>query len=128
MGRFLSDIARSLVGLRPRNAWRYLPETVAIVIAVSAVPMVAGWVPPNPYYGFRTPDTMASPEEWHSANRLMGSYMIASQIIAISSVSSVGGAMISRFGSDRVTWGVLWSCTAALIGIGAGVVHYYSRV
>lgn len=104
-----------------------MPETVAMLIALTAVPMVAGWIPPNPYYGFRTPDTMATPLAWYAANRLMGCYMIASQIVAISSIDAVAGAMIPRFGSDRVTWGVLWSCAAALSGIGAGVIHHYSR-
>ena len=70
---------------------------------------------------------MATPEEWYFANRLMGWYMIASQVVAISSISAVAGAMEARFGSDRVTWGVLWSCLTALIGIGAAVLHYFGR-
>lgn len=125
MGRFLAEMARRILAPRQRRPWKYLPETVAIVIAATAMPMVAGWVPPNPYYGFRTPSTMATPEAWYSANRLMGCYMMASQIVAISSISAVAGAMEARFGSDRVTWGVLWSCLTALIGIGAAVLHYF---
>ena len=105
-----------------------MPESVAIIIAVTAIPMVAGWVPPNPYYGLRTPSTLATPEEWYFANRLMGCYMLVSQIVAIFSISAVAAAMEARFGSDRVTWGVLWSCVTALIGIGTGVLQYYASV
>ncbi len=104
---------------------QYVPEIVAITIALVAVPMVAGWVPPNPYYGFRTPATVASPGEWYASNRLMGSYMIASQILALGSMSAVARALVSRFGRDRLTWGVLWSTCLALVGIGAAVWHYY---
>lgn len=127
MGRVLSAIVRwkVLPGL-PRG-WKYTPEVVAVVIALSALPMAAAWVPPNPYYGFRTPATMATPEDWYFANRLLGWYMIFSQTAAVVTINSVAAAMTSRFGGDRVTWGTLWSCTAALVGIAAGVAHYYSR-
>ena len=127
MGRFLLDFVRARAALRQKRPSKYLPETVAIIIAATAVPMVAGWVPPNPYYGFRTPSTMATPEEWYFANRLLGAYMIASQVVAVGSMSAISGMLEARFGSDRVTWGVLWSCGTALAGIGAGVLHYYIR-
>ena len=109
---------------RMLQVWRHWPEVVAITIAVSAVPMLAGWVGPNSFYGFRTPSTMASPEEWYRANRLMGCYMIGSQIVALGTMSAVAAAMISWSGGDRVMWGVLWSCLTALLGIAAGAIHY----
>lgn len=127
MGGILSTIACRAAAGKGRPAWIYLPEVIAIVIAASAVPLVAGWVPPNLFYGFRTPATMASPGEWLVANRLMGGYMIASQAVAIGTVSTVSSAMMARHGGDRVLWGVLWSCLTVLIGVGAAVAHYYSR-
>ena len=105
-----------------------MPEVVALIIAVTAVPMMAGWVPPNPYYGFRTPATMASEQAWYSANRLMGLWMIASQAAAVLTMSHVSAAMRRRFGKDRVTWGVLWSCLTALAGIGSAVLHHFAAV
>ena len=109
---------------RERPAWKHFPEVVAIVISVSAVPMVAGWVPPNPYYGFRIPGTMAPPQEWYAANRLMGCYIIASQVVALTSMDRFYRAMLERFRNDRSTWGVLWSCATALVGIGGCVLQY----
>ena len=108
-----------------RPEWKYWPESVALIISVAAVPVIAGWVPPNPYYGFRTPHTMASPQEWYFANRLMGLYMVASQVGAITSMHAACRAMTQRFGKERATWGALWSSAMALVGIGVGVVHYY---
>lgn len=116
----------NLMALQGRlQRWKHWPEVVAVIIAVTAVPMVAGWVPPNPVYGFRTPSTMATPEAWYGANRLMGVYMIGSQAFAIGTMSGVAGSMIARFGGNRETWGVLWSCLTALGGIAAAVFHHY---
>ena len=42
------------------------------VIAVVSVPMILNLVPRNPYYGFRTPATLASDEVWYPANRFAG--------------------------------------------------------
>ncbi len=117
----------SLNSLRRRlHGWQHHPEVVAVTIVLVAVPMLAGWVPPNPYYGFRTPSTTASLQEWYSSNRLMGGYMIASQVLALGTMHAVTCALVAWCGRDRLTWGVLWSCLLALFGIGAAVVHYYS--
>lgn len=111
-------------GPRGKLLWRYWPEIVSLTIAASAVPLVAGWVPPNWLYGFRIPQTMSSPEEWYPANRLMGCYMLGSQVVAIVAMGRVSGAIQSRLGRDRVLWGVSWACVTALAGIGACVFHY----
>ena len=103
---------------------RYLPEFVAVTIALSAVPLLAGVVPPNWLYGFRTPATMASPDAWYPANRLMGCYLLGSQLLAVASLNAVSGPMHRRFGRDRATWGVLWACVTSLAGIGACAIHY----
>ncbi len=109
-------------GIQPLR--RYLPEFVAVTIALSAVPLLAGVVPPNWLYGFRTPTTMASPDAWYPANRLMGCYLLGSQVLAIVSLNAVSRAMQRRFGRDRPTWGVAWACVTSLAGIGACAIHY----
>jgi uncharacterized membrane protein len=42
------------------------------IVAAASVPLVAGAVPPNRYYGFRTRRTMADRELWFRANRFAG--------------------------------------------------------
>lgn len=115
---------RWLFGQDVKPLKRYLPELVAVTIALSALPLLAGVVPPNWLYGFRTPATMASPEAWYPANRLMGTYLLASQLLAIVTFNAVSRAMQLRFGRDRATWGVLWACVTSLAGIGACAIHY----
>ena len=106
------------------SRWRYLPEIVAILIVATAAPLAADMVPPNWVYGFRTPRTMESPEEWYMANRILGWHMIVSQVIVLASVGRVTGALRARYGRDRITWGVLWACFASLAGIGTCAIHY----
>ena len=128
---------RQLLGHDLQSLRRYFPEAVAVTIALSAVPLIAvsdknpdfregiaGVVPPNRLYGFRTPTTLASPDVWYPANLLMGWYMLGSQVLAIASLNAVSERMRSRFGRDRATWGVLWPCVTALAGIGACAIHY----
>ena len=43
-----------------------------LVIALVSVPMILQLVPPNRFYGFRTPRTLASPAVWYRANLFAG--------------------------------------------------------
>ena len=97
----------------------YQPEIVATIIATTAIPLAAGWVPPNFVYGFRTPRTMASPEAWYAANQLMGYFMLVGQAAAIVFKGAVVQALQSRFGWEPIAWGVLWVCVVALASIAA---------
>jgi hypothetical protein len=54
-----------------------------VLIVVLAVPLIAGIVPPNRWYGFRTPKTRSSREIWYSANRASGLYLLAAAVLAI---------------------------------------------
>ena len=42
------------------------------IVAVASIPLILGVVPPNNFYGFRTRQTLASPELWFRANRFAG--------------------------------------------------------
>jgi uncharacterized membrane protein len=54
-----------------------------IVFAALAAPLALGKVPPNGFYGFRTPKTLSSPDIWYPANRIAGWLMIAAAALAI---------------------------------------------
>jgi uncharacterized membrane protein len=51
--------------------------------SVLAIPMVLGLVPPNRYYGFRTPKTLSSTNVWYKANRICGYCLALAGIAAI---------------------------------------------
>ncbi len=52
-----------------------------LLIAGLAVPLVAGRVPPNPWYGFRTPRTLRDPAVWYPANAYAGRWLLAAGIV-----------------------------------------------
>ena len=124
MRRFVLPPASGAAVLR--LLWeRYRAEAVAAIIALTAVPLLFGWVPPNPYYGFRTPRSMSSPEAWYRANEIMACYLLASQALALRAKRYLTGALIARWGRDEATWATPWVCAAALLGVLGSVAHYY---
>ncbi len=109
-----------------RLVWeKYRAEMVAAIIAATALPLLFGWVPPNPYYGFRTPRSMSSPEAWYRANEIMACYLLASQALGLLAKQHVSAALISRWGRDESTWATPWVCAAALLGVLGSVAHFY---
>lgn len=124
MRRFVLPPASGAAVLR--LLWeRYRAEAVAAIIALTAVPLLFGWVPPNPYYGFRTPRSMSSPEAWYRANEIMACYLLASQALALQAKRYLTEALIARWGRDEATWATPWVCAAALLGVLGSVAHYY---
>ena len=124
MRRFVLPPASGAAVLR--LLWkRYRAEAVAAIIALTAVPLLFGWVPPNPYYGFRTPRSMSSPEAWYRANEIMACYLLASQALALRAKRFLTEALIARWGRDEATWATPWVCAAALLGVLGSVAHYY---
>ena len=47
-----------------------------LLLALLALPMIAGKVPPNSWYGFRTPSTVSNPELWYPVNRCAGKWLL----------------------------------------------------
>ncbi len=53
-----------------------------LLIAIS-LPLIYDKVPPNGFYGFRTPRTMSDPNVWYPANRVAGRNLaVAGSIVA----------------------------------------------
>lgn len=90
-----------------------LAYILPIVIVVQSLPMVLGLVPPNRFFGFRTPKTLSSPEIWYSANRASGWFMIAAAAVTIcvnSAILSLG----ADWGSRTLFW---WVAAANVIAL-----------
>ena len=67
---------------------------VALFIVIGAlfvglgIPLKQGRIPPNHFYGFRTPRTLTDEKVWYPANRVLGADMIrgGTVIVAVSLV------------------------------------------
>ena len=67
----------------------YLPLLMILV----SVPMVMRRLPPNAFYGFRTPKTLSDPQIWYEANRRAGVNLIAAAILAMLSCWAIVGCL-----------------------------------
>jgi uncharacterized membrane protein len=47
---------------------------LGVVLILVSLPMIMERVPPNRWYGFRTPRTRSDPRVWYPANRIAGQY------------------------------------------------------
>lgn len=47
--------------------WLYLIG--GILLALLSIPLIAGKVKPNPFYGFRVPATLENPDLWYPVNK-----------------------------------------------------------
>jgi hypothetical protein len=45
---------------------------VSLLMIGLSVPLIGGWVKPNPWYGLRIPLTLDNPDIWYPANRYAG--------------------------------------------------------
>jgi uncharacterized membrane protein len=60
---------------------------VGVLMALIARPMIAGRIPSNHWYGFRTPKTLSSDEIWYPANAYSGRTLyVAGLVMFIGSV------------------------------------------
>jgi uncharacterized membrane protein len=87
------------------------------LVALAAVPLALGKVPPNSWYGFRTPATLSDARTWHLVNRACGRYFIASGLMMI----AFGLAMILGAIPAATQWvllGVLPPVLFAAVGSG----------
>lgn len=56
---------------------------LSIVMALLAIPLVLGWVPPNHFYGFRTPRTLANRDLWYRVNFFCGCATLCASLVSV---------------------------------------------
>jgi uncharacterized membrane protein len=64
---------------------------IPIIAVLYALPLVFGWVGPNPVYGFRNAKTRANANLWYRANRTAGMYLIVAMAICVALEFAVPG-------------------------------------
>ncbi len=76
----------------------------AVVIGVS-IPLALGRIPPNSWYGFRVPRTLADPDVWYAANRYGGrlGFWLGGFVMA----SAVGFYFVPGISVEEYAWTIL---------------------
>jgi hypothetical protein len=81
------------------------------VLILATLPLAAGWVPPNRWYGFRFPGAQVSPEAWYRINTLGGQLFIAGTL-ACAGITVLAMQFSNKTVRDYLPW-----ISAALIFI-----------
>jgi len=54
-----------------------------LLLALISLPLIAGKVKPNPYYGFRVPQTLDNPEIWYATNKFFAKRQLVVALIMV---------------------------------------------
>jgi hypothetical protein len=54
-----------------------------VLLALISLPLIAGKVKPNPFYGFRVPQTLEKSETWYAANKYFAKRQLIVALIEI---------------------------------------------
>ena len=78
---------------------------IPVLMISLSLPLIYGKIPPNDWYGFRTPKTLSSDEMWYRTNKIGGKYFIVAavfQLLAVAILIAWPG-----FDTSPIVWGVL---------------------
>ncbi|CUS06036.1 membrane protein of unknown function [Candidatus Promineifilum breve] len=80
----------------------YMYVIFGLLLAALSVPMLLDKVPPNPWYGFRVPSTLADETLWYKINRHMARWLLLTGIL-----TAVAAVVLYRWGKlsvDTYAW------------------------
>ena len=83
------------------------------LLAVTAIPLWRGKVPPNPWYGFRVPSTLSNADIWYPVNRYMARWLFAAGLITVA--GSIGFYLVPDLTVDEYAWLCLLVFAAPLV-------------
>jgi uncharacterized membrane protein len=58
-------------------------EALGPILIVLSIPLMLRWVPPNRFYGFRTPATCRNRLLWYDANALNGRHLLTLGVLMV---------------------------------------------
>src|SRR5258706_5278758 len=73
-------------------------------IAVVSIPLILKVVPPNHFYGFRTPSTLSNRTLWYRANVFAGWALLIAAVASIALNVGVGGGSLPAVASELVVF------------------------
>jgi uncharacterized membrane protein len=76
----------------------YLYVGSGLLLTLLSIPMIAGKVPPNPLYGFRTSATLRDPRLWYAVNRYSGQQLLVSGLVLL--IAAVGLRLVPDLSLD----------------------------
>jgi hypothetical protein len=84
-----------------------------LLLALLSLPLIAGKIKPNPFYGFRTPQTLDDPNIWYASNKYFAKLQLFVSIII--TVAALGFYSLPNITVDAYALSVLGVFVAAFI-------------
>jgi uncharacterized membrane protein len=106
------------------NVLLYLYIGAGLLLAVLAIPLIFGKVPPNPIYGMRTSVTLSDPKLWYPANRYTGKWLFGIGIGIV--IAALGLYLIPGLSVDVYALSCL-AVFVVLFGVGMWRSFLYLR-
>jgi uncharacterized membrane protein len=105
----------------------YLIIGIGLLLIGLAIPLVSKKIPPNRWYGFRTPETLNNEELWYKANRYLGrdlivygGYWIASNLVV--------NQLDLKYPRGLLIWfGLIWVGMMVMVIRGVLYVNRFSK-
>ncbi len=77
----------------------FVATIVPLLLVALAIPLIAGWIGRNNFYGFRTPRTLSSDRVWYPANRVAGLLFLGAGLVwlaagLVAGLVAIGGAVL----------------------------------
>jgi len=88
-----------------------------ILVAVLGVPLMLDWIPPNRFYGFRTPSTLASPQIWYDVNRATGVALLIAGVLGLAGACVIALVGAEWWAERRYTMAFCWQGICVLVGL-----------
>lgn len=87
---------------------------VSVLLFVLGIPLWRGWIPPNGWYGFRTPSTVRNAHLWYPVNRVTGLWMMAvGPITALTALAAYQAGLPI----DAAAWVNLAALSIGIVGM-----------
>ncbi len=87
------------------------------LVAVLGVPLMRDWVPPNRFYGFRTPATLASPQLWYDVNRATGVALLIAGLVGLAGACAIALAGADWSSERRQMVAFCWEGICVLVAV-----------
>lgn len=101
---------------------------IPLLVAAASVPLIRGWIPPNRIYGFRTGETLASPEIWYPANRALGWALLAAAVLGLAFAVALR-AVFAEWSPERMlAWTKVGYAGSILLGVLAAIRYSIKRL
>ena len=90
---------------------RWMACAVCASLALLALPLALQRIPPNPFYGVRTPAALADAAAWYAVNTVAGLLMVGAAVLAGVAVAALPASLLAE--QPGLPWAIVLAAIVA---------------